>query len=549
MSPALLQPTERGGAAGVNCPRCSTPLPEHSRYCLSCGASISGAGDRTADFDVGLQARLQEDLGSEYTIEKELGRGGMAAVFLAHDQRLGRKVAVKVLPPELSFGQPGVVERFRREARTAATLDHPHIIPIYRVSGEGRLVWYVMKYLQGESVDRLLQRVWRLSVDATVRIIEQVAAALQHAHEAGVVHRDVKPANAVIDPKGWVTVTDFGIAKAIEGGDITATGSTIGTPFYMSPEQCAGNPITGAADQYALGVMTYQMLGGRVPFTGQSVVDIIRRHCFDVVPSLAELRPELTTPVIEVVERALAKKPDERFPSVTSFATALDLAAKGVDVGASYPVRGDAMHAADTVIVNQPVKDRRKHPRIPGAPVPLPAQVAVGPRRIRAWAGAGLAVAGLAAVAVLQPWRNGAAPPPLDSAANRPQQVAVVPADTAAPDTTPARAATDTTSRNPAPRPRREPRVVPSSTTSRPPAPASGPAWISVGSRPNAPIRVNGGPELGNPLINYQVPSGWVRLTFLLSDNATGVSTPWDTLVTIAPGDTLNLRILTLRRP
>ncbi len=528
----------------MTCPRCATLLPDSSRYCLSCGASISDAGERTADFDVGLQARLQEELGSEYTIEKELGRGGMAAVFLAHDQRLGRKVAVKVLPPELSFGQPGVVERFRREARTAATLDHPHIIPIYRVSGEGRLVWYVMKYLQGESVDRLLQRVWRLSVDATVRVVEQVAAALQHAHDAGVVHRDVKPANAVIDPKGWVTVTDFGIAKAIEGGDITATGSTIGTPFYMSPEQCAGNPISGAADQYALGVMTYQMLGGRVPFTGANVVDIIRRHCFDVVPSLAELRPELTTPVIQVVERALAKKPEDRFPSVTSFAMALDLAAKGVDVGASYPVRGAAMHAADTVIVNQPVKDRRKHPRTPGAPAPAER----GPRRLRAWAGGGVAVAGLAALAVLQPWQSGAAPPPLDSAANPPRQVAAVPVDTAAADAVRTPASSDTTPRAPAPRPRRDPRVMPSSTTSRPPAPASGPAWITVGSRPNVPIQINGQSVPGNPVINYEVTSGRVRLRFMLTDSA-GVSTPWDTVVTVTAGQRLSLGYLQPRRP
>jgi serine/threonine protein kinase len=337
----------------MNCPHCTTPIPEQSRFCLSCGVNVSGeTGELTLEFDPGLQTRLQQDLGSEFVVERELGRGGMAVVYLAHDMRLGRKVAIKVLPPELTFGKPESVERFRREARTAATLDHPNVIPIYRVSGNGPLVWYVMKYLEGESLDQVLRRVFRFSVDATVRIIEQVAAALEHAHERGVVHRDVKPANLVIDSKGRVTVTDFGIAKAMDSPLLTASGAAMGTPFYMSPEQCAGDAITGASDQYALAVMTYQMLCGRVPFTGQSVIDIVKKHCLDKVPSLQELQPDLSAPVAAVVERALAKQPAERFPSVTSFAKALQLTARGVDVGASYPRLSDPLRGAETLMID-----------------------------------------------------------------------------------------------------------------------------------------------------------------------------------------------------
>ncbi len=512
----------------LNCSRCGTPLPDHSRYCLNCGSSV-GEGGGSGEFDPRLQFRLQEELGTEYVVEKELGRGGMAAVFLAQDARLGRRVAVKVLPPELTFGRADTIERFRREARTAATLDHPHIIPIYRVSGESRLVWYVMKYLQGESLDRLLQRVWQLSVDATVRIVEQVAAALQHAHELGVVHRDVKPANAMIDRKGWVTVTDFGIAKAMDDEGLTGTGSAIGTPFYMSPEQCAGGTITGASDQYALGIMTYQMLAGRVPFTGPNIVDIIRRHCFDRVPPLSELRPEVTPAVAQVIERALAKRPEDRFPSVTSFATALSLTSRGVDVGASYPLKGDALHAAETVIISEPVRDRRLRPR-----------TAPGPRAGRRL-GVTVAVAAVAigagALATWRPWAGGAAVQELTAA----PLLAAPPERRPAADSGPP-PATDTAP--PARRPSPVAMAQPAPVLQRS-APES--TRISVGSRPLSQITINGRGPMTSPVVDYAVPAGAVRLRFEVTD-ALG---PWrfDTIVTARAGEPLRLGFLTLTRP
>jgi serine/threonine protein kinase len=523
----------------VNCPRCTTPLPEHSRYCLACGASVSGDGEPTASFDASLLARLQEELSGEFVVEQELGRGGMALVFQAQDTRLGRKVAIKVLPPDLTFGRQDAVERFKREARTAATLDHPHIIPIYAVSGEGRLTWYTMKFLSGESLDKLLQRVWRLSVDATVHIVSQVAEALQHAHDQGVVHRDVKPANAMIDAKGWVTVTDFGIAKAMDAEQLTGTGSTIGTPFYMSPEQCSGGVISGASDQYALGVMTYQMLAGRVPFTGANVVDIIRRHCFDQVPPLQELRPELNVPVVQVINRALAKKPEDRFPSVTSFAKALELASKGVDVGLSYPATGAHMAADDTVIIDH-VRDRRKRPRGTVAdrknrkrPMMIAAALAV-------------LVAGGGATAVLKPWQRAAAADSL--AGSTPPVAAVLPAaDSAKQDT--ARSAPDTVKRAQQPAVPQEREPAPTFTRSDPPTvpQASQPALLTVGSRPASEIIVNGEARGGSPIRNVPVPAGRVQLRFVVTDS-TGI---WshDTTIVVQSGQNYNLHYLTLRRP
>lgn len=339
----------------MNCHRCATPLPDNSRFCLSCGADVSGEGyERTLALDVDpeLLAKLQSELGGEYNIERELGRGGMAIVFLGHDAHLGRKVAIKLLPPELTFGSSGLVERFKREARTAATLDHPGIIPIYRVSSGGKLFWYVMKYLEGEGLDDILEREGQLAVDRTVDIVTQLADALGYAHRRHVVHRDIKPGNVMVDPEGRVTLTDFGIAKALDASALTGSGSMIGTPYYMSPEQCSGKKVSPASDQYSLAVMTYQMLGGHVPFTGDSVVDIIRKHVGDPVPPLGVLRPNLPAQVASVVERALAKNAEQRFETVADFARALDAAAQGFDVTLAPPARVRRGRSSQTALVS-----------------------------------------------------------------------------------------------------------------------------------------------------------------------------------------------------
>jgi len=311
----------------MECVRCKTPLPDYARFCLTCGMDVSGdpLQHTVAETDPTIVAKLQEDLGTDFLIERELGRGGMAIVYLAQDVHIGRKVAIKVLPPELTFAHgQGFVDRFKREARTAGALEHPNIIPIHRVSTDGKMFWYIMKYIEGESLDAVLKREAQLPLRRAGDILAAVADALDHAHKKGVIHRDIKPANVLLDGEGKVTVTDFGIAKAFHGESLTVSGSILGTPYYMSPEQCAGKTVSGAADQYSLGVMAYQMLSGHLPFTGESAVEIIKKHTLDQPPPLGVLRPGIPEGTVRAIERAMAKNAEDRFPSARSFVHAIE---------------------------------------------------------------------------------------------------------------------------------------------------------------------------------------------------------------------------------
>ena len=312
----------------MQCAVCSTPVPDTARFCPNCGSEVSdaeGQAAATASMDdasfLHLESLLREDTEGEFEVERPIGRGGMAVVYLATEVHLHRKVAIKVLPPELTFGHG--VERFKREARTAAALDHPNIIPIYRIASGGKVFWYAMKYLEGKSLDELLKEQERFSLDQTIDILEQVAEALDHAHEHGVVHRDVKPANVMLDSRGRVTVTDFGIAKAFSEGTLTASGSVVGTPYYMSPEQGMGRPVSGLSDQYAVGVMAYRMLSGQVPFEGDSSIEILHKHCMVAPPPLDSVMPGLPRHVYWAVHRALEKKPERRLESVRALVEAL----------------------------------------------------------------------------------------------------------------------------------------------------------------------------------------------------------------------------------
>ncbi|MBA3852772.1 MAG: hypothetical protein C0503_00065 [Gemmatimonas sp.] len=310
------------------CVRCVTPIADDAKFCHSCGSMVSDAEGQAAasaamndDSFAIMERMLREETAGEYTIGRMLGRGGMAVVYLAEEPKLGRKVALKVLPPELTFGHG--VERFLREAKTAATLDHPNIIPIYRIGASGRLFWYAMKFLEGRSLEDDLKDQGKLGLETTIQILDQICDALDYAHERGVVHRDVKPANVMLDARNRVTLTDFGIAKALSDGGLTATGSLVGTPYYMSPEQGRGKGITGAADQYSVGVMAYVMLTGKVPFDGESAIDVLHQHCTIAAPRLADTAPHLPPHVSEVIEKVLAKDPADRFPNCRALVQAL----------------------------------------------------------------------------------------------------------------------------------------------------------------------------------------------------------------------------------
>ena len=311
----------------MNCTRCHTPLPDEARFCFSCGSDLSGGGVATVvqprDVTAELQDRLAHVLNGRYVVKKLLGAGGMGAVFLADDLTLERTVAIKVLPPDMSRDER-VVARFQREAKTAARLDHRNIIPIHRVESESGLHYFVMKYVTGRSLDSMLEGGQSLPIPFATRVLTEAAAALGHAHQRGVVHRDVKPANIMLDADDQVVLTDFGISKA---GDLTSqltqTGMIIGTPYYMAPEQATGREVDGRADQYSLAVLGFQLFTGKLPFTGDSAHTIIYRHVSEEAPLVSSLRGDVPPSVDVALARALRKQPEDRFPTMEQLAAAL----------------------------------------------------------------------------------------------------------------------------------------------------------------------------------------------------------------------------------
>src|SRR3989440_7595233 len=264
--------------------------------------------------DKALATRLSQALGSSYTLEGEIGRGGMGVVFSARDERLKRQVAVKVLPPELAFREE-IRLRFVREAETAARLSHPHIVPIHSV-GEAPdgLVYFVMAFVDGESVAGKLSRRGRLPPEEARRVMLETADALGAAHALGIIHRDVKPDNILLEgSRGRVVLTDFGIAKALTSttgpGTLTATGVAIGTPHYMSPEQAAGDrEIDGRSDIYSLGVVGYQMLAGELPFSAPTVPGLLLKQITEQAPNLQDKSPTCPDDLSACVMRSLEKE-------------------------------------------------------------------------------------------------------------------------------------------------------------------------------------------------------------------------------------------------
>ena len=265
---------------------------------------------------------LTDALAGRYTIERELGRGGMATVYLAADLKHDRQVALKVLHAELTTGLGP--DRFVREIKLAARLSHPHILALFDSGEAGGLLFYVMPYVDGESLRTRLGHERRLSVEEAVSISRSVAAALDYAHQQGVVHRDIKPDNIMIH-QGEAMVTDFGIAKALARNDdtLTQTGLLVGTPSYMSPEQAAGDVVDGRSDVYSLGCVLYEMLAGRKPFEGTNALAILSKQVTETPASLHDARGDLSEGIEAAVLRAMAKAPDDRFATAAEFARAL----------------------------------------------------------------------------------------------------------------------------------------------------------------------------------------------------------------------------------
>lgn len=316
-----------GSPLDRSCSECGVPLLATDSFCPECGTpaqpsspSAAPSAGYSSFWDV-IRRRLRAHLAAEYRITRELGRGGQAAVFLAEQLKLNRQVAIKVLTPGSISGE-GAIDRFRREAKLVASLKHAHIVTVHDVLQFEELHLFVMQYLEGRSLAAVIADQGQLSVAAVRSIAYQVGDALQYAHRRKVIHRDVKPANVLFDEEGNAVVTDFGIAKDVSAQASTETGPLMGTPAYLSPERCWGLPATWESDQYALGILIYEMLAGRVPFAGNSF-EMMQAHTLQEPPPLRSLRPDCPVDVERAVMRMLAKGPQDRWASMSDALAAL----------------------------------------------------------------------------------------------------------------------------------------------------------------------------------------------------------------------------------
>jgi len=270
-----------------------------------------------------LATRLQAALGPGYAVERAIGQGGFAAVYLVRDLSLKRPLAIKVLSPDLLLSTTAQ-ERFRREAETVAQLSHPHIVPLHFIGNANDIFYLAMEFVDGESLADRLEREGRIGVEDASRILREVASALDLAHRRGVVHRDIKPHNVLLErDSGRALVTDFGIARTAENSSLTASGMVVGTPTYMSPEQVVGDKVDHRADLYALGVVGYEMLAGRAPFSGSTPTEVLMKRVATPAEPVERARPEAPPALAAVINRCLQQNPDQRFQTAGEIVRAL----------------------------------------------------------------------------------------------------------------------------------------------------------------------------------------------------------------------------------
>jgi uncharacterized protein YjdB len=334
----LATPLQHAETGSVRCLECGTSMGKDARFCPQCGTPRPEPETVVLHlFLRNAQAlRLIEATKGEFEILQQLGSGAMGAVYLARDIALDRKVAIKVIAPHL-LSDETMISRFRQEAQTIASLRHPNIVNVHAVRQSADMHYFVMEFIDGPPLRSIVKAHAPLDIDVTQAILFQVGSALSHAHRSGrgVIHRDVKPANIMLDREGDAFVTDFGISKIQEAQTgLTQTGATIGTPEYMSPEQCRGDVLTGASDQYALGIVAYEMLCGHTPFSGNQY-QVMVAHTSELPRPIREIRPDCPPHVADAVERMLAKSPADRWPDLDSAVMAMG----GAPLGYHDPVR------------------------------------------------------------------------------------------------------------------------------------------------------------------------------------------------------------------
>ena len=503
----------------MKCFQCGAELPEGTRFCSHCGLKVSDPEAATIVMEPeeseALLARIRRIFAGEYEVEREIARGGMAIVYRATETALQRPIALKVLRPDIGLSA-AAAERFKREAQTVASLDHPNITPVYRVGQLGGLFHIAMKFVEGRSLDVILDAQGALPVPVTLAVLREAARGLAFANERGIVHRDVKAANILIDTDGRVLVSDFGIALRANDVTLTAAGTLIGTPTYMSPEQCSGLRAGPQSDQYSLAVVAFQMLAGAPPFHSDTLAGIIQHHFFTPPPDVRIAREDVPPTLFDVMARALSKNPNDRFRSTGDMLVALEAIPFGeADRRSSQRTLRELARGRETPRITTGVLPPL--PDMPTLAVPL------GPPRARRFQRA-LGYAAALGLVALAGWLGG-------RTANA--RTGALAAFSSAADTTRAPTA--------APPPPPTPPTAPA--TARPIPIATGKLRMLT-NPPSAEILLDGRRVGVGSVVDLRVPVGPRRLRV----QATGYQA-WDTTIVVQAGVTHTLGRVILRAP